>query len=80
MRNAGLAILFGLSAACSNPTAPTPSTVTKPPAVSARGAATPPGPSSIPASTGSGSTLTPSTSGVMVLNQFDPPVPIEVNR
>jgi hypothetical protein len=84
MRNAAMAILFALCAACSNQaaTVPTPSTIAKPPAAvpAGSGAATPPGSSSVPASTGSGSTLTPATSGVMVLNQFDPPVPIEVNR
>jgi hypothetical protein len=84
MKSAVLAILIGLCAACSNQAAmaPTPSIVAKPPAAvpTTPGAATPPGPSSVPTTTASGSTLTPATSGVTVLNQYDPPVPIQVNR
>jgi hypothetical protein len=77
MRNAAMAILFGFCAACSSQavTGPTPSAVAKPhgtaPDRSER--TTPPTPSSASATTASGS-------GIMVLNQFDPPVPIEVNR
>jgi hypothetical protein len=81
MRNAAMVILFGLCTACSNQpaTAPTPSTVAPATAPTRQGAATPAGPSTVP-TTSSGSALTPATSGVTVLNQFDPPVPIQVNR
>jgi hypothetical protein len=81
MRNAAMAILFGFCAACSNQaaTGPTSPGVAKPPAAvpdSSR-VARPSTPSS-PATTASGSM--PTSSGIMVLNQFDPPVPIEVSR
>ena len=81
MKNAAMAIMIGLCAACSNQavTAPALSTVAKPPVPATPGAATPPRPSSVPTTTASGSTLTPATSGVTVFNQFDPPVPIQVN-
>jgi hypothetical protein len=83
MRNAAMAILFGLCAACSNQaaTGPTPPVVAKPPATvpDSSGVARPPTPSS-PATTARESMPPSGTSGIMVLNQFDPPVPIQVSR
>jgi hypothetical protein len=81
MRNAAMVILFGLCTACSNQaaTVPTPSAFTPATAPTRQGDATPAGPSTVP-TTASGSTLTPAMSGVTGLNQFDPPVPIQVNR
>jgi hypothetical protein len=81
MKNAALAILFGLNAACSNQTA-TPSTIAKPPATvpATQGPARPPGALSVPTTTASGATPTSTTSGIVVLNQFDPPVPMQVGR
>jgi hypothetical protein len=87
MRNAVMAIWFGFCAACSNQATtgagPTPSAVTKPPpgtAADRSGLTAPPTPTSAPAPTASGSTPTSTTSGILVFNQFDPPVPIQVNR
>jgi hypothetical protein len=72
MRNAAMVILFGLCTACANQaaTAPTPSTVAPATAPTKQGTATPVGPSTVPTTT-----LTSATSGVTVLDQFDPPVP-----
>jgi hypothetical protein len=83
MKNAAVAILIGLCGACSNQTVtgPTSAGIAKPSAAvpASSGVARPPTPSS-PAATARDSTRPPAASGIMVLNQFDPPVPIEVDR
>jgi hypothetical protein len=81
MKSAAMAILFGLCAACSNQavTGPAPPTVAKPLSTDSSGVARPLKPSS-PATTARESTPPPTASGIMVLNQMDPPVPIQVSR
>jgi hypothetical protein len=82
MKSAVLAILIGLCAACSNQaaTGATPRAVAKPAGTIPDRSAGTKRPPTAPATTANGSTPTSTTSGIMVLNQFDPPVPIQVNR
>ena len=85
MRNATLAVLIGICAACSNQTAtssPLPPTPAKAPAAQPDGSrgATAPTPPTDPATSINGTGLSSTSSGIMVLNQFDPPVPIQVSR
>ena len=84
MRNATMAMLLGICAACSNQTATSPASppaTAKPPPTVPDGSrvTTAPRSSTAPATTLGG---TPSSPGseIMVLNQFDPPVPVQVSR
>ena len=85
MRNATMAILLGICAACSNQTATSPASppaAAKPPSTVPDGSrvTTAPRPSTDPATTLGGTTPSSPGSGIMVFNQFDPPVPVQVSR
>ena len=84
MRNATMAMLFGICAACSNQTATSPASpppaAKQPPTVpDGSRVTTAPRSSTAPATTLGGTPSSPG-SGIMVLNQFDPPVPVQVSR
>ena len=85
MKNATMAMLIGVCAACSNQTTTSPAsppTTAKPPSTMPDGSkvTTAPKPTTDPATTLGGTTPSSTSSGIMVLNQFDPPVPVQVSR
>jgi hypothetical protein len=85
MRNATMAMLLGICAACSNQTATSPASppaAAKQPPTAPDGSrvTTAPRPSTDPATTWGGTTPSSPGSGIMVLNQFDTPVPVQVSR
>jgi hypothetical protein len=81
MKNAGLAALIGLCTACASqaPPGPPSPTVAKPAATVPARSGVAPTPS-LPAATAPDTTTPPAASGISVFNQFDPPVPVQVNR